>query len=154
MIGAFKSISPRPTARENQFRIPTRPNIAKTLGSLLVSARNTGRRGAVQNEAASSVTHMAPRQSILYGTLGSYAPGWVIQQRLPVNFTPDEDGSFIVSDEIFPVYGTGETPSEAMADYITSLLELYGMVERDVRNRVPDTEDEFARLSYYLAQQQ
>jgi hypothetical protein len=101
----------------------------------------------------SLVSLAVPRQSQLYGRLGPYAPGWYIREPLLVSFICDEDGSFIISDEVFPVYGTGESAAEAMADYVTSLVELYEIVERDVSEGVPHTGDEFARLTHYLARQ-
>jgi hypothetical protein len=95
-----------------------------------------------------------PPQSVLFGNLDPYAPGWRIRQPLMVNFICDEDGSAIISDEVFPIYGTGDTISEAMADYVTSLVELYEIVEQDVADQVPHTEDELARLAFYLTRHQ
>lgn len=115
-------------------------------------ARSSGVVPAVARSAASA-SPLVPRQSLLFGSLGPYAPGWIVRQPLPVSFIPDEDGTFIVSDEVFPVYGTGESITEAMADYLTSLVELYEIVEQDVVEQVPHTEDELGRLAFYLTRQ-
>lgn len=39
-----------------------------------------------------------------------------------------EDGTFVVSDYHSVVYGIGDTPNEARADYVISLIEYYELV--------------------------
>jgi hypothetical protein len=43
----------------------------------------------------------------------------------------DEDGTWIVSDDVLLVYGDGATIIEAIHDYATSLGEWLWLVERD-----------------------
>jgi hypothetical protein len=51
----------------------------------------------------------------------------------PINLTveTDEDGTFIVSDDIFLVYGTGDTEDEALDDYVLSLEDYHDLVEAE-----------------------
>lgn len=143
MSPAPASVSPSASpAAGIQLHLSLGQGFAQSSGAVPVAARPAA-------PAALSV----PRQSLLFGHLGPYAPHWTIREPLPVNFIRDEDGTSIISDEVFPVYGTGDTIAEAMADYVTSLVELYEIVEHDVAEGVPHTRDEFARLSLYLARQ-
>lgn len=60
--------------------------------------------------------------------LGQVAPGWHVIRPLFVLVEQDRDGSYVVSDDIFLVYGSGETAVEARGDYITSLVEYYAIL--------------------------
>jgi len=42
-----------------------------------------------------------------------------------INIEMDDDGSYIVSDDIFGVYGNGKSVSESKRDYVSSLIEYY-----------------------------
>lgn len=44
-------------------------------------------------------------------------------QPLVVNMEADNDGSFVVSDDVFFVYGVGQNRREALLDYIDSLCD-------------------------------
>jgi hypothetical protein len=56
------------------------------------------------------------------------APGWTLRQPLSVWVDQTEDGGYLVSDEIFNVYGEGATWEEAQQDYIQSLIEYFLLV--------------------------
>lgn len=81
---------------------------------------------------------------------GRVAPGWELIQPLTVDLEVDTDGSFIVSDDTFLVYGAGDTFLVAVRDYITSLIELYQLVDSEAQDQVPHTQDELDRLRAYL----
>ncbi len=92
--------------------------------------------------------HVSLQLSIsLYGRI---APSWELIQPLAVHFEVDTDGSFIVSDETFLVYGVGDTILAAFRDYVTSLTELYQLVDSEAQGQVPHTQDELDRLRAYL----
>lgn len=44
-------------------------------------------------------------------------------QQLQTNLERDENGCYLVSDNVSVVYGVGDTPVEAQQDYIVSLKE-------------------------------
>jgi hypothetical protein len=54
---------------------------------------------------------------------GGCSRGWHFAQPLEVVVERDHDGSCLVSDEVFAVYGKGRTWDEAAADYCSSLVE-------------------------------
>lgn len=60
--------------------------------------------------------------------LGRIAPYWKIVQPLVITLELGEDESIIVSDEIFYMYGEGGTVTAAVDDYITALIEYYGLL--------------------------
>jgi hypothetical protein len=49
---------------------------------------------------------------------------------LMLTLESDEQGSTVVSDEVFRVYGYGDTQQEALYDYIISLQEYYQILSR------------------------
>lgn len=80
--------------------------------------------------------------------IGEIAPGWVLIQPLPLTLERD-DGSCIISDDRFLVYGDGDTPAEALQDYIIALIGYYEILSTRVEND-PPTRDLFHRLCSYL----
>jgi len=56
---------------------------------------------------------------------------WLVLQPLQLTVAQDMDGWFIVSDDIFFVYGDGPTLPQAWEDYRTSLAEYCEMVRDD-----------------------
>lgn len=54
----------------------------------------------------------------------------VVLLSLAVFSEQDTDGTYIVHDKEFLVYGVGATLSEAWCDYAVSLVEYFEMVER------------------------
>jgi hypothetical protein len=53
---------------------------------------------------------------------------WELIQPIMVTLTVDDDGSILVSDEIFGKYGIGESFTQAKDDYIANLLDYYEVV--------------------------
>jgi hypothetical protein len=77
---------------------------------------------AVNTETSALPNTSALPQIVLRGRI---APGWYIWEPLQLLVEQDMDDSFIVSDALFDMYGVGKTNSEAIDDYVTSLLEYY-----------------------------
>ena len=65
---------------------------------------------------------------------------------IPLTVTLEcDDGLFVVCDEVFFVYGDGESAKEAMTDYETSLVEFYQLVKARAGEDIHDQ-----RLLEYL----
>ena len=78
----------------------------------------------------SEPTYQVARLRILRGLTQAelIALGWRITQLLRVNLEQDEDGCYLVSDNVSVVYGIGDTRFEAEQDYIVSLIEYYQLL--------------------------
>jgi hypothetical protein len=68
---------------------------------------------------------------------GEIAPGWSIRNPLTIHVEPDEDGSFIVTDDELALYGVGASKEAAIADYAVSLVEYYEIVEAAATDHPP-----------------
>lgn len=79
--------------------------------------------------------------------LGSISSGWSIVQPLMINTEMDDDRSYIVSDDIFGVYGSGKSVSEAKRDYTLSLIEYYEILSA---HSDEDTQKLLERVKVYL----
>ena len=70
-------------------------------------------------------------------------------QPLHLNVEQDQDGTFVVSDDIFLVYGNANNPSKAIEDYVTSLVEFYYLLQRGSAVN-PFDHEQFAYLQTYI----
>jgi len=61
---------------------------------------------------------------------GNVSEKFLIVQPLPINIEQDTDQSYVISDDIFLVYGEGNTRLKAIEDYTNSLMEFYTLVEK------------------------
>lgn len=82
---------------------------------------------------------------------GEVAPGWYIVRPLAVFVEAMEDAGFLVSDDLFSMYGMGATVEEALADYSTSLIDFYQILEARVESN-PHNRPRFQHLQSYLLQ--
>jgi len=72
--------------------------------------------------------------------------GWSVEHPIAVTVERDEDGSYIVSDDRFLVYGVGDTQSEAIDDYLVSLVEYFDLIRGEVAtNPAAETEYQYLR---------
>ena len=69
---------------------------------------------------------------------GPIAPGWQIITPLQVRVEQADDGSYVIDEDTFLVYGSGETLSEAQQDYLTSLIEYYQIVQDGASDNLHD----------------
>jgi hypothetical protein len=60
--------------------------------------------------------------------LGPLADGYRLIKPLLVKIEPGDDGDCLVSDDLFGVYGSGNSESKALADYRLSLVEYFDLV--------------------------
>lgn len=87
--------------------------------------------------------------NIIVQLAGVIAPGWQMAQPFLVTLEQDEDGSYLISDEEFAVYGDGDTPFEALQDYIISLIDYYELLAVRAKGD-PAAEAQFNHLQTYL----
>jgi hypothetical protein len=80
---------------------------------------------------------------------GQIVPSWKLIQPLRLLIERDEDGTYIASEDIFRMYGTGRTPDEAVADYAVSLVDLYEFLEARLESN-PLNRPRFGLLTRYL----
>lgn len=80
---------------------------------------------------------------------GEIFPTWGLTRTLLVSVQPELDGSYIFSDDVFKVYGVGDTVLAAYRDYITSLVEFYELTEASVKTN-PYDKPLFDQLKAYL----
>jgi predicted RNase H-like HicB family nuclease len=64
-------------------------------------------------------------------------PGWNFKQPLRVVVELDDDGTYIVSDDVFAQYGQGETSEEAISDFVSSLAEYLELLELRAKDHKP-----------------
>ncbi len=70
------------------------------------------------------------QQSVFQALLVGEAHSELIVYRpLPINIETDDDGTIVVSDDIFLVYGYGKDALEALNDYVASLIEFYWILQ-------------------------
>jgi hypothetical protein len=63
--------------------------------------------------------------------LGQMLPRWEFVQPLTLSITRDDDRQFIASDDIFHMYGLGNSLGDAVKDYLTVLSEYYQHLSGD-----------------------
>ncbi len=103
-------------------------------------------RMSVSSASASVPTRFPSR--ILHGEV---APGWHIIRPLTIFVEAMEDSGFLVSDDLFSMYGMGATVEDALADYSTSLIDFYQILEARVGSN-PHNRPRFLHLQSYLLQ--
>ena len=77
---------------------------------------------------SSSAFSLGQSSTNLLGPLGHR---WLIVQPLSVEIEIDSEGWFVLSDDVFLVYGEGATLEAAWEDYRSSSVEYCDMVKRD-----------------------
>lgn len=73
---------------------------------------------------------------LLLGPLGG---GWFVDKPIFLDIEQDGDGSFVAVESTFNVYGIGATKTEALRDYMTSLVEFYELTEESAKENPYDT---------------
>jgi hypothetical protein len=81
---------------------------------------------------------------------GQFAPDWEVVRPLVAKERVDTDGSYLVSESIFPVHGVGDTSEAARKDFAESLADLYRFWESDAAHGSEGAEEAFAWLREYV----
>lgn len=74
---------------------------------------------------SSSASGDAISQPARVQLFGGPLPGWRFVNPLPVSVERDSDGRFVVSDDIFNVYGVGGSWDAAVSDYKVALVQFF-----------------------------
>ncbi len=93
----------------------------------------------------------APQKEMRF-LAGDVLHGWRMVQSLPVSIQWEPDGSFMVSDDVFLVYGVGDTRDAALHDYSVVLTEYYELVEAGAHYN-PHYQAELQTLHIYIQRQ-
>lgn len=80
---------------------------------------------------------------------GEILNGLLVIQPFQINIEREEDQSYVVSDDLFLVYGNGGNLSDAINDFVLSLVELYQILERNASSNLFD-QKQFAYLQTYI----
>ena len=62
--------------------------------------------------------------------MGELSNEFIIIQPLQITIEQEDDGSFVVSDDVFLVYGDGDMRQDALNDYVESLIKYFQIIER------------------------
>ena len=94
--------------------------------------------------------HAVEKSSIIQAYLfGDIINGLVVVQPLQINIEQDEDHTFVVDDDVFLVYGNGTDQSEAINDYVISMIEYYRLLEKNAATN-PFDQRQFSYLQTYI----
>ena len=61
--------------------------------------------------------------------VGEVSDSFRLIQPIIINFEQDQGGKVIASDDIFYMYGEGNTRRDALRDYVSSLSEYHALLE-------------------------
>lgn len=77
------------------------------------------------------VAQMASRPSLpsQVALIGDIFKRFILAQPIVLNFEQGDGGKIIASDDIFYMYGEGNTRQEAVRDYLSTLSEYYALLE-------------------------
>lgn len=78
-----------------------------------------------------------------------HVPGWKLMRSLEVSILLEKD-EWIVSDDLFNVYGTGEDLTEARLDYESTLVRFYRDIVEWEGGLAQHLKDQRALLEAYL----
>jgi len=71
-------------------------------------------------------------------------------QQLPVLLELDDDGTYILSDDLFDRYGTGESPQSAYTNLMEDLSAYYDIIAETATEDYPAAQALFERLQKYI----
>jgi hypothetical protein len=87
---------------------------------------------AADTTESKSLEDLAPAEDLKHFLLfGPLVSGLQLSRPLLVTSEQDEDGLYIVADDVFGVYGDGESEQEALEDYKVSLVDFYELASQD-----------------------
>jgi hypothetical protein len=81
---------------------------------------------------------------------GKVIPRWEILQPLLLIVERDHDGTYLISDDLFGVYGDGMSISEALRDYVVSLGDYYEILSARAEGENSLIREQFSRLQRYV----
>lgn len=96
------------------------------------------------------VKSLAATFSMRHILIGPILEGWRIIRPLLLTIE-EEDGSYLISDDIFSVYGEGVSTPDALRDYQIALLDYYQIVARHAKKNAANS-NLLEALQRYLQQ--
>jgi hypothetical protein len=77
-------------------------------------------------------------------------PGWEFTAPAEVLIEHDDEGSYIVSEDRTVIYGVGDTPDEAIRDYLIALVEYEQIHEQEAQAGDPKAQKQLELLGRYF----
>ena len=74
-----------------------------------------------------------------------------VVNKIAITIEIDEDGTIIVSDNIFFRYGTGDTLKQAMGAYVEGLTVSYEILEESISDEHPENEEYLNFMKEFVA---
>jgi hypothetical protein len=87
---------------------------------------------------------------IRFDLQGPVRPRWTLIKRLQLTLEFEDDDSLILSDDVFLIYGVGDTFKEALSDYLTNLEIYFDLVSSDVATGVQEAQAMLDHLQEYI----
>lgn len=81
---------------------------------------------------------------------GEIRPGWRLVAPISITVRADGDGWFVADTDSYAVHGTGQRPSDAVADLLVCLIEYYELIETSARTGNAFDQGELRRLRMTL----
>jgi hypothetical protein len=104
-------------------------------------------RQALRERTNASELRRSLRAIERYHLLGKVGHGYELVQALPVDVEREQDGTYLICDVLFGVYGHGPSVDDAFADFSVSLVEYYDIMAAGVN---PETRAVVEHLRTYL----
>jgi hypothetical protein len=82
---------------------------------------------------------------------GKIAEGWRLTHPIFLDLKRGEDDNYIVSYDAFDTYGVGNTPQEAIDDFVSMLLDLYKELSESEEVLSAYLNNQFERLHAILS---
>ncbi len=95
--------------------------------------------------ADQSSTHISQMAFLFYGRVRE---DWIVQQPISLSLERDEDDTYIISEEVFNIYGHGSSFKEAQEDFIVALIEYHEILKKYANSDSASREalEKFARF--------
>lgn len=87
---------------------------------------------------------------VKFNLFGRITDEWEIIQPLLVTLEQDEDGYYVLSDELFLMYGEGTTEIKAKEDYVSALIDYYLIIQEKSDQGDEPSQAVFQRIREYL----
>ena len=73
-----------------------------------------------------SSTHISQLPALFHGEVRE---GWIIEQPVSLKLDRDDDGTYIISEDVFNIYGQGVSIEAARENFVTALIEYYEILK-------------------------
>jgi len=103
--------------------------------------------GTIERQAALGNISISP---IVLPIVGKISEECELIEPIMLTLEQDDDGSYILSDDKFLIYGVGETYFAAKDDYIASLLNYYCLIEEKANEGDPFSKKILQDLQRFL----